>query len=267
MTVVVRPDLSQRVALSKSAIATFEWCPTQAWFEIHHRKPIILDEGLVFGSAVDAITETLIKSHQQGLPRETAMRLALDAAAYITKRDGIELDSTELTRAANGFWDHVMPKHDWSQARLQADLTADIAGLGICNGHPDILMPGKVWDVKAKTYAPKPPFVELGFYAILAEETEGEPITEVGYIVWRRLKSPYWETVSTPMTGALRALTFNRAQQFARLREIDAERNAGRDVPRNDVFAGGPKYADKCRTCAYAPRNGGECDIAWEETK
>lgn len=247
---VVRPDLSQRTALSKSAVVGWDLCPTKAGYEITDRKPLIPNEKISFGSALDAACEVLITGHQQGWDEALARLRAHEVVTTVSERDGIELPGDEITRAITGFQAEVMPRFRWMAAELQAEVNAVIPGLGEVNGHPDIILPGAVWDVKSSRYKKDLPSVELGLYAILLEEARGIEVTEAGYLTWVRSGRGRWEIQPWRITSEVRRWTWARVNQYVQAKE------AG-------LFVGPPKFPKLCEDCPYAPANGGECAIAW----
>lgn len=250
MTLTVeRPDLSQRTGVSKSAVIGWDLCPTKAGYEITARKPLILTEKISFGSALDAACEALIVGTREGWP--DAYVRALSAVTYVQERDGFDLPMDELEKALHGFQAEVMPRLDLDGAELQPSISADIAGLGEVNGHPDIILStGAVWDVKSSRYKKDLPSVELGLYAILLEEARDIEVPEAGYLTWVRSGKGHWEIQPWPITSEARRWAWARVNQYARVLETGA-------------FFGAPKFPGLCNDCQYAPANGGECAIAW----
>lgn len=248
---VVRPDLSQRTALSKSAVVGWDLCATKAGFELTDRRPLILNEKISFGSALDAACEVLITGHQKRWPEREAMTQALLAVQTIVDRDGIELPIDELEKALRGFQSEVIPRMNLSHAVLQASVSAEIAGLGPVNGHPDIILAnGSPWDVKSSRYKKDLPSVELGLYAILIEEATGRDVPEAGYLTWVRSGRGRWEIQPWQITSEARRWAWARVNQYARAAETGA-------------FYGAPKFPGLCNDCQYAPANDGPCEIAW----
>lgn len=261
--IVVREDLSNRTALSKSVLNAFDLCPTKVWFGTHDPRPFITSEKVVFGSAVDAGVEVIVKSLSSGQPVQ--MDRAFAAAAFIVEREGIELMFSDVERALEDFERDVAPKFDWPLAVTQASITAEIEGLGECNGHPDIILgSGSVWDVKTSGKAKELPSVELGFYALLLEATGGV-VPSVGYMNYVRLKRPYWQLIEQPVDNELRRWTYERAAAFVRARKADEVLNAKADRAINFSMGGGPKFAGLCNGCPYNPAVGGPCLIVTRE--
>jgi hypothetical protein len=262
MTLVTRPDLSARTELSKSQLVATEMCQTAAWFDIHDRRPLIPSEKLTFGSAVDAGVEQIVYAAARGIAAGSKAR---QAAMEVAERDGMELPWDEVDAALAGFVDAVLPAFDWTDAVVQPTVRADIAGLGPCSGHPDIILAdGSVLDVKTAGKPKDPNSVELGFYAVLVEAT-GLAVPRVGYLAWIRLKRPYWQVAVVDTTDELRRYAMARAMAFARARDLDAHVNDGETSPVNYTLTGGPSRDWKCPTCQYAPANGGPCEIAARE--
>jgi hypothetical protein len=262
MALVVREDLSKRTELSKSQLVAAEMCQTAAWFGIHDRRPLIPDEKLVFGSAIDAGTEQIVWHAARG---QDAGSKPLQAAMEVAARDGMDLDWDEVNAALTRFHSDVLPKFDWRDAVVQPTVRADIAGLGPCSGHPDIILAdASVFDVKASAKAKDPFSVELGFYALLveADAPEGLIVPRVGYLAWVRLKKPYWQIAVMDTTDELRRYAMVRALAFARARDLDRHVNDGESAPVNYTLTGGPSRNWKCPTCQYNPANGGPCEIA-----
>ena len=273
---VVREDLSHRTELSKSQLVGAEMCQTKSWLEIHDRRPFPVIEKVIFGSAIDAGTEQIVWHAARG---QDAGSKPLQAAMEVAARDGIDLDWDEINAALAGFRTDVLPKFDWTDAVVQPTVRAEIAGLGPCSGHPDIILAdGTVLDVKAAA-RPKEPFgIELGFYTLLCEAPtraladavvlEGEPkwrVPRVGYLAWVRLKKPYWQIAVMDTTAELRRYAMARALAVARARDLDAHVNKGEGTPINYTLTGGPKGNGLCETCQYHPANGGPCELAQRE--
>ena len=254
---LVRDDLSQRTALSKSQLTVMDMCGQKAWLEIHHRRPFIPDERTTFGSAVDAAVEQALKAPVI-IPSG-----AMEAAAYSAmERNGVDVDIAEVMVAALDFIRNILPKHDWTGVQLQRHLNTVIEPWGEVDGHPDILLPGAVWDVKTSARMKDTArTVELGLYALLAE-AEGHPVAEVGYFCWCRTKKPYWQTISTPITPEFLDWTRERVDAYVRARNADVLLNGNAPEPVNWTFPSGPKNGGICRTCQYNPTLGGDCRMA-----
>lgn len=251
MTVVVRPDLSERTMLSKSAVVGWDLCPTKAGFELTERRPLIPNEKISFGSALDAACEALVIGKREGWPEMRAMAAAVDGIDFVVARDNIELPLAELTTAYRGFWNEVMPQFDWTGAETQPEVSAVIPGLGEVQGHPDIILDGMPMDVKSSRYKKDLPSVELGLYAILIEEARQIEVPAAYYLTWVRSGRGRWEIQRWDITGEARRWTWARVNQYARAKELG-------------VFLGAPKFPGLCSDCQYAPRNGGECEIAFQ---
>jgi hypothetical protein len=260
MTLTIREDLSQRTALSKSALNVMDMCGQKAWLEIRHRRPFIPNEATAFGSAVDAAVEQIIRGRDGGH--------ALLAAKEVKEREGVEeVDLNEVDDAIAAFQRDILPKHDWQYAATQVHLHDTIEGWGECDGHPDIvLQSGAIWDVKtSKRMKDTARSVELGFYALLAEADGGLTVPEVGYFCWVRTKKPYWQTISTPVTDEFRAWARERVDAYVRARNADVLLNRTATEPVNWTFPSGPKNGGLCRTCQYNPTMGGDCRMAVTE--
>jgi CRISPR/Cas system-associated exonuclease Cas4 (RecB family) len=247
---VVRPDLSARTVLSKSAVVGWDLCPTKAGFEMTARRPLIMNEKISFGSALDAACEALIVGHREGWTEEAAMKAAADAVGFVVDRDSIELPIDEMDKAVTGFWREVMPRLPLEGAELQPEIAAVIPGLGEVQGHPDIILASGPWDVKSSRYKKDLPSVELGLYAILLEEARGIEVTEAGYLTWVRSGRGRWEIQPWQITSEARRWAWARVNQYVKAAQSGA-------------FYGAPKYPALCQSCQYAPANGGECEIAW----
>lgn len=260
--IAVREDLSQRTALSKSALAVADLCGQKAWQEIHHRRPFIPNPDVTFGSAVDAAIEQVLTVARAGLPPEAAQPMA--AAAEIVARDGIEIHLEEMEVAVDAFRRDILPAHDWTLCGLQVHLSTVIDGWGDVDGHPDIVLhSGAVWDVKTSKRAKETArSVELGFYALVREAETGRSVPEVGYLTWVRARKPYWQTLSTPITDEFRDWTRERVDAYVRATRADALLNRAAAEPVNWTFPSGPKNGGLCRTCQYNPLFGGGCPMA-----
>lgn len=261
VTLVARPDLSARTALSKSALVGFDMCPTKAWFDIRQRAPIIPQEKITFGSAVDAGVEVVMTYLRMGATIEAERAYA--AAAEVCQRDDVDVKFDEVERAIDSFVVQVAATgYDFAYARFQETVRVeDLAGLGEAEGHPDVLLKdGRVFDVKtamrAKTAEPT---LELGFYALLLEEAEGNPVPAVGYWTWVRTSRPYWQIVEFTVTDELRRWTVEKAASYVRAKRADEVLNRDAATPLNYSMTGGPMNRSLCGTCQYAPG----CAIAW----
>jgi hypothetical protein len=264
--VSARPDLSERTGFSKSAFGTFEWCQQASWFDKHERRPVIPNPRMTFGSAVDAGVEVAIKYARIG--KEPDFERMADAADAALVRDGIEVDMGEVIVALEDFTSAVLPSFDWSHAELQKHLTVTLGGIGEVDGHPDIILPGEVWDVKTSTRARETAkTVELGTYALMLEEDTGRPVTRVGYLTWvRRLRTPGWQVLDFAVDDEFRDWTRARWGGYVRANAADDLLNARGAAlgmaPVNYSFPGGPINGDRCRTCQYSPALGGRCEMA-----
>lgn len=265
MTLAVRPDLSERTALSKSTLTGFDMCGTKAWYSIHDRRPLILSEKIVFGSALDAAVEQLMTAARAGIPLEQAKPLL--AAEEVMARDGIELDLAQIGAACGAFVRDIMPHHDFRMAGLQANLHEDIEGIGEVDGHPDVrLADGSIYDVKSSSRA-KPTdaaatSVELGIYGLLSEAESGRPCPRVGYWTWVRTQRPYWQPLEVPFTDEMRRRTRAVAMAYVRAKAADDLLNRGAKSPINFSMTAGPKNVSLCNGCQYSPAFDGPCQLA-----
>jgi hypothetical protein len=263
MTLAVRDDLSQRTALSKSALTVADICGHKAWHELRHRRPMIPNPDMTFGSAVDAAVEQILKATRAGLPLAVAQ--PMEAAAEVVERNGVEIHLEEVEAAVAAFVRDILPAHDWAFVGLQVHLSTVMEGWGTVDGHPDIVLQSNaVWDVKtSKRSKETARTVELGFYALMLEASgTGAPVPEVGYLTWVRTKKPSWQTLSTPVTDEFRDWTRERVDAYVRAVRADALLNRGAGDPINWTFPSGPKNGNLCRTCQYNPTLGGPCRIS-----
>lgn len=271
MTALIdRPDLNQRDArktISKSFLQQVGYCGQKAWYSLHDPRPFIPVERVTFGSCVDAVVELAIKALRSGQP--VPLNRCKEAAAWVAERDSMDIDLDAVVLAAERFEFEVAPHIDLSRAETQHHIKLDIPGLGEFDGHPDILTPGEVWDVKATEKA-KPQdaaatsYDELGIYAVAREIETGHPVNKVGYLSWVRSKKPYWQIVSAPVTPAMRRISLARASNVVRALEADSMLNDGAASPVNGSFPTGPKWPSMCSDCAWNPALGGPCAMAGE---
>lgn len=268
---VVREDLSKRTALSKSVLTEFDICPQKSWFGIHDPRPFVPIEKVTFGSALDAAIEVIVQYAAMG--QEPDMTRAIAAAQWIADRDDVGVEVDEVAHAAARFVIDVLPRHGWSLAVTQRSVSAVIEALGECNGHPDICLPGEVWDVKATTGKKEkdPRSVELGFYVLLREAAGDDPISRVGYLEWRRgeprgsLKTGKWVEPSFDVTDEFRRWTLAKAVQYVRAKRADRVLNPAGRPALNFTMTGGPAFAGACNGCVYNPASGGPCELAYQE--
>lgn len=259
MTAIVkRDDLSQRTALSKSALTSFDFCQTASWFDIHYRLPLIPAERITYGSAVDAAVEAAIKFLRMEQPVNVAN--CLEAASEVIARDGVDVSLEEVDDALAGFMVQVAPYYDFRLARTQEHITGELPDLGPVDGHPDVwLADGRIFDVKTGAKEkPDKPSLELGFYALIGSEYDGKPVPAVGYWTWARTKRPHWQILEFPVTDELLRWSVEKAARFVRAKRADEMLNAKAASPINWTMTGGPAWASKCLDCQYAPM----CDIA-----
>ena len=257
-----RDDLSQRTALSKSALTAFEMCQSQAWFGKHYRLPLIPQERITFGSAVDAAVEQAIRYISDGKPIDNDACLAL--AESIIERDGTEVDIDEVDKALTRFVVEVAGHYDFRGVRLQERISGELPDLGEVDGHPDVwLADSRIFDVKtAKRVKPDEPTLELGFYALLGQAVRLEPVPSVGYWTWVRTAKPSWQRLEWPVTPELLRWTVENAASYVRATRIDDQINERKDTPENWSMTGGPKLGrSSCLTCQYSPM----CPKAWRE--
>lgn len=268
MALAVRPDLSQRTMLSKSALVSADLCGSKAWYEIHDRKPLIPSEKITFGSCLDAGVEQILTAVRAGIPATEAH--PLDAAEEVMARDGIDIDLAELDRALSRFLADVLPRYDWALCGLQVHLTEELAGLGTGDGHPDIrLHDGSIFDVKsasrAKSADAAATSVELGFYGLLSEAETKVPTPRVGYLTWCRTARPSWQVLEAPFTDEMRRRTRAQAAGYVRAKAADELLNRNVTAPINFTFPSGPRNVGLCGTCQYNPAFGGPCQLAVQE--
>jgi hypothetical protein len=263
MTLVVRDDLTQRTALSKSALTQFDMCQQLAWFDLHDRRPLITNERITFGSAVDAAVEQIVQQ-----VRDTGaidMNLVMASASEIVTRDETDVDLDEVEKAAMQF--PIQVKRDWAGVATQPTIIVNLPDLGEISTHPDLVYAdNSIDDVKtSKRAKADEPTLELGFYALAVEAFDGRPVERVGYLTWVRTSRPYWQELSFPVTDELKRWTRERAGAYIRAKKADELLNRKAEVPRNFSFPGGPSFRGMCEGCQYAPANGGECVMAYRE--
>jgi hypothetical protein len=249
--IVTRPDLFRRTALSKSEISTARWCELQAFYSRTDPRPWIVTPDMAFGSALDAAIEVAVTALRADMAIPTPRCLA--AASEVAMRDEQEVDLEEVGNAVELFGVTVAPRFDWSHGQFQQTIRVPIDGLGECEGHPDLLLPDTILDVKsakrAKTEADIYFGSELGFYALLRERETGERVKEVGYLTWIRLKHPLWQTLVVEVTDDLLAEGMTHARRQVQLRKlIDTVKEKGADPT---LYFSGPRFDSKCLDCAW----------------
>lgn len=263
MTLVVRDDLSQRTALSKSALTQFDMCQTASWYDLHDRKPLIPNERITFGSAVDAAVEMIVKQiRDEG---NVVMARVMDAVQEVVDRDETEVNVDEVETAAERFVAEFAGTRSWEGVATQPNIIVNLPDLGEISTHPDLVYANNdVDDVKtSKRAKADEPTLELGFYALAVEAFDGRPVERVGYLTWVRVTRPYWQAISFPVTDELKRWTRERAGAYIRAKKADELLNRKADIPRNFSFPGGPAFRSMCDGCQYAPANGGECASAF----
>lgn len=265
MTLVVRDDLSQRTALSKSALTTFEWCQQQAWFDIHERKPMIPNERASFGSAVDAAVEQIVKGIRDNAAVD--LNVAMAAAQEVTGDNETGIDLDEVERAASRFVIEVAGHKDFAGVMTQPTVVADLSDLGEIITHPDLIYAdNSIDDVKtAKQAKSDQRTLELGFYGLAVEAFTGQPVPTVGYLTWTRTAKPHWQMLSFVFTDEYKRWARERAGAYIRAKKADELLNRKAETPRNFSFPGGPVFASLCDGCQYNPANGGPCAMAFRE--
>jgi hypothetical protein len=275
----MRPDLSERTGLSKSALIDFDLCQQRAWFSLHDPRPYIPNPDMTFGSCVDRGVEVLVECARAGIPIDLPRALA--AAAEAQERDGIEVDQDEVEVAVRAFYDDEaqppakkgeerqrapLNDHDWAFCRRQAHIHVPIWDLGEVDGHPDlILASNEIYDVKtAKRRKYTARTLELILYAVMVEEDTGLIVPEVGYLAWIRLKTPYWQTISTFVTDDMRGWAYERVAAYIRAVRADEVLNRNQK-PQNWTFPGGVINGRFCQGCRFNPLYGGPCKMAVAE--
>jgi hypothetical protein len=263
VTLVVREDLSQRTVLSKSALTTFDMCQQQAWWDIHDRRPLVPNERITFGSAVDAAVEQVATMLRDA--GKVDMTQVMAAAQECVTRDETDVNLDEVEKAAERFVVEIAGKRDWKGSATQPNIVVDLPDLGPISTHPDIVYgDNRVDDVKtSKRSKVDEPTFELGFYAVAVEAFTDRPVPSVGYLTWVRVTRPYWQELSFPVTDELRRWTRERAGAYVRAKKADEVLNRKAEVAKNYSFPGGPAFSSLCEGCQYAPANGGECAIAY----
>ena len=124
---------------------------------------------------------------------------------------------------------------------------------------------GSVFDVKTSSRAKEVPSLELGFYALLMEAASGAPVPTVGYMTWVRIKRPYWQIASVPVSLELRRWAYEKAAAYVRARKADTALTAKSDRPANYSFPGSAKFPKLCGDCPWGPALGGPCQVAFQE--
>jgi hypothetical protein len=172
-------------------------CQQQSWYDLHERRPLIPNERMTFGSAVDAAVEQIVVMLRSGNPVE----IARDGRGRRGKsREDTGVDRDEVERAAEMFVPQVATNYDWSFCRTQPSIDITCPTLGDINTHPDLVLRGNVVrDVKTgKQAKPDEPTLELGFYGAVVEARPNEPVPTVGYFTWVRVARPYWQIREFP---------------------------------------------------------------------
>lgn len=250
--IITRPDLSTRTALSKSEMTAAHWCELSAYFARTSPRPYLPSADMTFGSCVDAAVEVAITALRSDQPIPIPRALAAAAEVALRDEQAIDMDAVEL--AVEQFGLVVAPAFDWSHALTQHTIRLPIDGLGDCEGHPDIILGDLVLDVKTAKRAKTDEDVylspELGFYALLRERETGEPVRQVGYLTWLRLKKPMWQTLIRPVTPDLLAEGLTEARRRVNMRRlIDTVAAKGADPV---AYFSGPRYAGRCLDCRFA---------------
>lgn len=264
MTLVVRDDLSTRTAVSKSTLTGFDACPTKAWHDIHHRRPLIPAENITFGSAVDAAVEVAVKYLRAEQPVDLAV--AMTAAMEPITRDGTDVDILEVEGALDRWMVTIAPGYDFRLAAVQQRISGELPDIGPVDGHPDVVLgDGRIFDVKtSKRPKRDEPTVELAFYALIGRECAGLAVPSVGYWTYVRTQKPYWQTVELTVTPEMLGWAIEKAAAYVRAKRTDAVMNRDQAEPVNWAMTGGPRYG--CSTCQYADicdiREGGSNDAA-----
>lgn len=280
MTLVVREDLSlrdSRKTLSKSWLVTAELCGSKAWHELNDRRPILKAERVVFGSALDAAMEQAAIYLRADQPVQ--VQTCLEAAMEVSVREELVIDLKQIEKAVTMFVIDVAGNYDWSGAVLQHAFDYEHPAFGHCNSHPDVVLPRHgIYDVKAtggidgrgkerkaqrKSQSDVDTGTELAFYTLLWEYEMEMPVAEVGYWVWVRNQSPYWQVITTPVTDEYRRAGTERVLQMLRARNADRVLNSRAETPQNWTFPTAAKYPGLCADCQYNPANGGPCRLAY----
>lgn len=271
MTALIdRPDLNQRDArktISKSFLVGADLCGEKAWRSVHDPRPFTPIEKVSFGSALDQAVDLAIGYIRSG--QVIDMERVATAVYAVQERDGIEFDTDGAIEAAELFPVQVAPEYDFSLALTQHAIRVEIPGLGAVDGHPDVILPVGLYDVKSSAKA-KPQdaardsYSELGLYALMRRAETGTAPLAVGYWTWVRSKRPYWQIVTAPVTERMLRISMARASGYVRALEADAVLNEGLAVPVNGTFPGAPKFPGLCLDCPYSPGMGGDCEKASE---
>ena len=265
---VARPDLSNRVGLSKSLLTAFDLCNAKAWNSKWHRRPFIPNPKVAFGNAVDAGVETLVTYHRMG--QEPDMSRAFESGLEAGSKDGIDIDYAEVNGALEDWEAKVAPYFVFTHAITQHHFHLPLEDWGEADGHPDLILPAdedNIYDVKtAGRRKETARTLELGFYALAREAETGRPVREVGYMTRVRLVKPFWQVVTTFVDDAFRNWTRARVSAFVRADRLDdlvQARRAAHDLaPQNQTMPGGPKNNGLCFGCEYSPKLGGNCELA-----
>lgn len=275
---VVREDLSRRdprERISKSFVQSADICGNKAWLSIHDPRPWTPPEKVLFGSAVDAGVEVIVKALAKG--EQPDLGHALQEALLRVDSDPNPPDPEEVRVALVKFseWS-VVGEVQWAGAVTQPHIRLELPGIGEVDAHPDLLLPqgyddpdiGTIIDIKTAA-RPKPAnaaatsYTELGLYALLVAAMSDERPRSVGYWTYVRTKLPYWQEVVAPVTDHLLSVARHRVAAVARAIEADTLLNDGLARPVNATFVNGPRYG--CGDCAWHPAIGGPCE--WAEAR
>lgn len=251
---VVRPDLSVRTAVSKSALGEYDLCQTKAWHALYHRLPATPNERMTFGSAVDAAIEVAIKHLRSEQPIEYERCMA--AAHEVIARDEVAVDSADVERALDRWIVDLAPRYDFRLARTQHHIRGVLDDIGEVEGHPDVwLADGRIFDVKTASRAKADEMTtELAFYALLGREVEGIAVPSVGYWTWVRIGKPYWQVLEWTVTDEWLQWAVETAAAYVRAVRVDRMHNARSEHPNNWAFGGGPAFPTMCADCQYRDR-------------
>jgi hypothetical protein len=194
VSIVERPDLSQRKGLSKSLITDAEQCEQRWWLQKWHPVPWRGNPDTEFGRCLDAGIQLIVEYARAGTPLDID-RAKAAAEEMESPVDGeLTVDQDEVGVGLELFVTDVLPHFDWAYCQTQAHINVPMFNWGKGDGHPDlILSSGAVWDVKSGRKARSAKTLELAYYAFQMEASTGEMVPEVGYLMFVRAKEPYWQ--------------------------------------------------------------------------
>ena len=247
----------KRVGISKSLITSTALCNRKGWFAEKIRTsdggrvPLIANERISFGSALDEAILSIVEKIRENQPWRIEEALALGVRAAMDRPNDGTIDwgqfSDDLWAALVLFQDDVLgggieeAKIDFHGCLVQGidgeSIRVEHPEFGTVIGTPDFIISGKgrsngrdlVLDLKSSARAKSEKDLrspEMAFYAFLYAQKWGGDIPDVGYLTFIRSKTPRFQI----LFGEATADHLRIAEEFLKTTKFVVARETAEEV-------------------------------------